>query len=251
MSDIKIGIVGMGTVGTAVYHSLCSVFNDITIFDPAKIDTDGSVLYDREFIFMCLPSPEELEATADLIISSSGREDIVFIIKTTMPIGRTEHLQWVYGNYFVYNPEFLTDRTAVPDFMNQHRIILGGAGSDMVEELYRYRFRHIPIYKVTSRTAEFVKMMTNLFFMNKISFMNEMHDIAKCEGLPWDSIVKLFATDGRIANSHLDVPGHDGERGFGGKCFPDNLDEMLRWMDEKNYDSKVVSAIKETNDKYR
>ena len=68
--------------------------------------------------------------------------------------------------------------------------------------------------------------------------------MAESEYIDWDSLMKIFTTDGRIANSHLEIPGHDGQRGFGGKCFPANLDEMLRWMSEKDYDSEMIKAIK-------
>lgn len=253
MCDNKIGIVGLGTVGNAVYQTFSPKFPNIALYDPEKGHDDFHNLFDCEFIFMCLPTPKDVMDIGYQIADYSEREDIVFIVKSTLPIGYTEELQHMCGNQWCFNPEFLTDRTAVQDFQMQHRVIIGGTGgdeTDRVEDLYKERFPHVPVYATCSRTAEFVKLMTNLFFMNKISFMNEMYDMAQAEGLPWAIVMKLFVSDGRISPNHLEI-GLDGERGFGGKCFPENLDEMLRWMDEKGYDSKMIKAIKDTNDKYR
>jgi UDPglucose 6-dehydrogenase len=256
MIDSKIGIAGMGTVGTAVYHAFSSVFPNIVCYDKYKEQGEIKDLYDCQYIFMCLPDVTIVERVANKIVSDTGREDIVFIVKTTMPIGATDKLQTIYGNNWCFNPEFLTDRTANQDFMNQDRIILGGdpygmSVADEVEELYRHRFRHVPILKTTHKTAEFVKLMTNMYFMTKITFMNEMFDMARAEGLPWDSVVKLFSTDSRINYSHLDVPGPDGKQGFGGKCFPANIEELLRFIEFRGHDSELIPAVKRKNDKYR
>ena len=249
----KVGVVGYGTVGQAVYSSVSPKF-DTVIYDPYKGYDDLTALYDCNYIFMCLPKQRDVMDVGYAIVDGSGREDIVFIVKTTVDIGYTEYLQQICGNAWCFNPEFLTDRTAIQDFRSQHRIVLGGTCGnevEMVQDLYREIFPHTPVIKVHARTAEMGKLMINLFFMTKISFMNEMRDIADAEGIPWDSLMKVFSTDGRIALSHLDVPGHDGKRGFGGKCFPKNLDDFLDWMEYKDRESHMIKAIKQTNDKYR
>jgi len=252
VSNYKVGIIGMGVIGNAVYHSFSSVIPDLVMYDPEKIPTSTlDVMYDRDFIFLCLPNQTVLEEVISLVVNESGRDDINFIIKTTVPIGFTEHIQTIYGNNFCFNPEFLTDRTAVNDFMNQERIILGGEFVDSIEELYRCRFPYVPIQITTSKTAEFVKLMINLYFTTKISFMNEMRDMTEVGGLDWNETVKLFSGDSRISNSHLEVPGPDGKRGFGGKCFPDNLEMMIEWLSEKGCKSEMLEGVKNTNNKYR
>jgi UDPglucose 6-dehydrogenase len=251
--DKKIGIVGFGTVGMAVYHSFSPHFETV-IYDPDKEHDDFHNLFDCDCIFMCLPNEKLVMDMGYQIADFSEREDILFIVKTTLSVGFTEELQKICGNAWCYNPEFLTERTAIQDFRCQHRIVLGHTGDDeaeMAEEYYKEVFRHVPVIRTRARTAEMAKLMTNLFFMTKISFMNEMKDVADHEGICWDNLMKIFTTDGRISNSHLEVPGHDGIRGFGGKCFPDNLERFMDYLDKNNYDSEMIKAIKKTNDKYR
>ncbi len=79
-----------------------------------------------------------------------------------------------------------------------------------IEALYRNRFVHTPIYKTTYEGAELVKYMANCFFALKISYLNEIYDIAKKLGIEYDDLKKMWLADGRIGNSHADVPGHDG-----------------------------------------
>ena len=250
---MKIGIAGMGVVGKAVYHAFSPVYPDIKTFDVNDDSTSVEDLFECDYIFICVPA-EEVEGLAYSIAHCTEREDIVFILKSTVPMGTTDKLQQVCGNEWVFNPEFLTDRTANLDFINSPRFIIGGTGghgADMVEDLYRERFRYTPIIKTTATAAEFVKYMTNLFFMTKVSFMNEMLNASDELGLPWDSVVKMFIADGRIGNSHLEVPGPDGKKGFGGKCFPENINTYLDWTERAGVNDELIRAVREVNNTYR
>lgn len=253
METTKIGIVGMGVVGKAVYNAFSPVYPDITTFDIQDPDDSIDCMLDREYIFICVPA-DAVEGVAYSIVNCSEREGIVFILKSTVLPGTTENLQRMCGNEWVFCPEFLTDRTANLDFINSSRFIIGGTGGhgvEMVTDLYRHRFRHTRIIKTTSRHAEFVKYMTNLFFMQKIMFMNEMNACARDLGLSWDSVLNQFISDGRIGNSHLDVPGHDGKKGFGGKCFPENINTWVDFTEERGLDNELVKKVRELNDIYR
>ena len=97
-----------------------------------------------------------------------------------------------------------------------------------VEELYRWRFgESIPVIRNNYETADMIKYMNNCYFATKVSFMNEMHQIAKKSNGDWDDAVRGFVSDGRIGHSHLGVPGHDGKYGFGGSCFPKDIQAMI------------------------
>ena len=84
--------------------------------------------------------------------------------------------------------------------------------------------------------------MANCFFSVKISFMNEMLEIAEKLEVNWEKAREGFITDGRVGNSHLDVPGHDGSRGFGGKCFPKDINAFINIAKENGIDPKVLEA---------
>ena len=246
---MKVGIIGMGVVGKAVYHAFSPVIPDLKCYDK---DGTGNLeeLRDRDFIFICVPATA-IRDVVDELLDGTTKRNIVFILKSTVVPGTTDDLQHMFGNYWVFNPEFLTDRTANLDFINSPKFILGGAQADRVEELYRERFRHTPIFKTTTKSAEFVKYMTNLYFMTKISFMNEMRNVSDELGLPWDSVVKMFVSDGRVTNSHLEVPGPDGKKGFGGKCFPENINTYLDWAERNGINDDLIHVVREVNYLYR
>ena len=89
--------------------------------------------------------------------------------------------------------------------------------------------------------------MCNCFFATKVSFMNEMRQFSDVFGCEWDLALEGFITDGRIGNSHIDVPGHDGDYGFGGKCFPKDLNAMMYKCKQVGIDPKVMTAVWEKN----
>ncbi len=120
-----------------------------------------------------------------------------------------------------------------------------------IEALYRNRFVHTPIYKTTYEGAELVKYMANCFFALKISYLNEIYDIAKKLGIEYDDLKKMWLADGRIGNSHADVPGHDGDRGFGGKCFIKDINALVQWADKNNFELNTLKATIETNKRVR
>ena len=155
---------------------------------------------------------------------------------------------------FVFNPEFLTERKARLDFINTSRIVLGSnnpLANDTVEKLYRIRFPYTRIIKTDFATAQLIKYMANCFFATKVSFMNEMYQVCKAIDGDWDTAVEGFITDGRIGNSHIDVPGHDGDFGFGGKCFPKDLNAMIKKAESLGVTPNVMKGAWEKNKEVR
>jgi UDPglucose 6-dehydrogenase len=178
------------------------------------------------------------------------REDNIFIVKSTVTPGTVEALIKAYPNLdIIHSPEFLTERNARLDFINAPRIILGGEENllDETEKLFRSRFPYIKIIKTDVTSAQFIKYMANCFFATKVSFMNEMKQAADKLGVKWDDAMHGFISDGRIGNSHLDVPGHDGSLGFGGKCFPKDLNAFIGLFEELGVEPKVMRAAWQKN----
>lgn len=259
----KIGIIGNGFVGSAIVNALalkCEV--KIYDIDSTKRTHDlAEVVNDSDFVFLCLPTPMKhfLGGPIDLSVYLKSLEEInkvfvsknqVFIIKSTVVPGTTESLSEKYPHFnFVFNPEFLTERNANLDFINASRIVLGGpkALTDRVEEMYRVRFPHKRIIKSDYKTSEMIKYMCNCFFSTKISFMNEMKQIVSKINGDWNTVMEGFTSDGRIGNSHLEVPGHDGHHGFGGKCFPKDINAMIYFCQSINVEPTVLKAVWQKN----
>ena len=127
---------------------------------------------------------------------------------------------------------------------------MGGEKQDTSEvaDLYKWRFGDsIPCIETNFETAEMIKYMNNCFFATKVSFMNEMYDVASKCGVDWKVAVDGWVRDGRIGHTHLAVPGPDGERGFGGSCFPKDVQAMITFGNSLNVDMKTLIGAWETN----
>ena len=121
-----------------------------------------------------------------------------------------------------------------------------------VESLYRTRFgEYIPILKTNYQTAELIKYMNNCFFATKVSFLNEMKIIADSIDANWDESIEGFILDGRIGHSHLQVPGPDGNFGFGGSCFPKDMRALIAFAKENNIPLNTIEGAWKTNLKVR
>ena len=259
----NIGIIGNGFVGSAISNGF-SLKANVRIYDINENRRTHSLeetINLSEFIFLCLPTPmtEVSGGPIDLNIYYDCLSQIkkiyqdkqqVFIIKSTVIPGTTEQFCNRFPDFnFVFNPEFLTERSANLDFINATRIVLGGPEhhTTRVEKLYRTRFPYKSIIHTDYKTSEMIKYMCNCFFSTKISFLNEMMQVAKHLDVCWDSAMKGFISDGRIGNSHIEVPGHDGSLGFGGKCFPKDINAMIHFMNSIGVKPSVLQAVWDKN----
>lgn len=261
---MKIGIVGNGFVGSAIIHGFVLHTDDILIYDKDKSKSTHTlyeIAQQSDIVFICVPTPmfktgecdlSIVEEVVDEICSFKDRNrDLVVVIKSTVVPGTVEGLAEKFPEIdFVFNPEFLTERRARLDFINTSRVVLGGTSQlalEKVESLYRIRFPYVKIVKTDFGTAQLIKYMANCFFATKISFMNEMKQICDAIDGNWDEAMDGFISDGRIGNSHIDVPGHDGSLGFGGKCFPKDINAMISKSLELGINPTVMIAAWEKN----
>ncbi len=255
----NIGIIGNGFVGSAIAAGF-ALHTNVMIYDkdPSRsTHTLQNVLEECEFIFVGVPTPmvSVENGEIDLTILDAVMEEIdqlnnhqhdnIIIIKSTVIPGTTQRYINKYPNLnIIFNPEFLTERSARLDFINASRIVLGGKLSllERVEQLYRIRFPATQIVMTGAESAEFIKYMCNCFFATKLSFMNEMKQLTEIRGLDWNTIMVGFLSDGRIGNSHVDVPGHDGDSGFGGKCFPKDINAFIKYFERNDVEPTVLRA---------
>lgn len=264
---MKLGIIGNGFVGSAIIHGFVLHTDDIMIYDKnpkRSTHTINNLALNSDIIFICVPTPMFESGECDLSIVESVVEELsqyksinkkVIVIKSTVVPGTTEGLAAKYPEMnFVFNPEFLTERKARLDFINTSRIVLGSnnpLANNIVEKLYRLRFPYTKIIKTDFGTAQLIKYMANCFFATKVSFMNEMFQICDAINGDWEKAIEGFITDGRIGNSHIDVPGHDGDMGFGGKCFPKDLNAMIKKSEELGVSPDVMKGAWKKNNEVR
>jgi len=256
----KVGIIGNGFVGSALVNGF-ALHADVKVYDKStnKTVNEYDETINSDYVFICVPTPMAKGGECDLSIMDSvlgelaGRQEnpnAINIIKSTVPPGTLETYSERYQNLkLVSNPEFLTERSANLDFINSIRIILGGSPehTEKVALLYRDRFPYKKIIQTDFATSQFVKYMCNCFFATKVSFMNEMFQAAKVLNVNWDDARNGFISGGRVGNSHLDVPGHDGQLGFGGTCFPKDINSFISVFEKIGVDPKVLKAAWEKN----
>jgi UDPglucose 6-dehydrogenase len=268
-SDLVIGIIGNGYVGGAAAYSFSQIA-EVLINDIEKTRSTSSIseiVLKSNIIFVCVPTPTDEDGIVltevDSVMETIHKyrdaykehpADQIVVIKSTVVPGTCIDYISKYGFHIVSNPEFLTQRTAKLDFINPDRIVIGSMNtpvSETLTEAYKLLLQDPPIIYVHPTEAEMIKYVSNCFFATKISFMNEMNQIVENLGIRWESVVKGVSASGRIANSHLQVPGPDGKYGYGGACFPKDVDAMIRLAEKFNVKPLVLTSVQDKNKEVR
>ena len=262
---MKIGIVGQGYVGTAVKEIFSKHYNVETYDldkDKCSVDYLEDIVELSNIIFVCVPTPMKKDGSCDTSIVEAVVKDIndmvvsrnvsgrIVAIKSTIPPGTTEILNKECRNISIlFNPEFLTEANFIEDFKNQNRIIIGGPrpASTKLRQLYSLVFPNVPIIKTGSTTAEMVKYFTNTFLATKVSFANEMKQICDEIDIDYDKVVEYSTYDERLGKSHWAVPGPDGKLGFGGSCFPKDINALVKLCEKYDFHPNVLVGAIETN----
>ena len=261
-----IGIIGQGFVGNAVYQKFKKYYDVHTYdLDESKSNDSKENVIHQQYLFLCLPTPMNADGSCNVDIIEKELEHIdliadnhetikTIVIKSTIPPGTTEKWNRKYEALdIVFNPEFLTEANAVSDYENQDRIILGGPrpASTNLKRIFSKVFPKARIIKTNSIYAEMVKYTTNTFLSTKVSFANEIYQICQVVGADYDKVMEYATLDKRLGTSHWQVPGHDGDFGFGGHCFPKDLSALLHLTEKFGTINNVLQATKDTNDEIR
>jgi len=256
MSKYKVGIIGNGFVGESQAFAF-SPTSEVKVYDidPLKSLNTLEEIYKCDFVFVCVPTPMKKDGSQDLSYVEEVFENAefgpIYILKSTVLPGTTEELNQKYHNLsIIFSPEFLTERTAKLDMLTQARIVLGGEKwmTAKVRKLFEQRFMNRTFIETDSKTAEIIKYMNNSFFATKVSIMNEFKLLCDAVGADWDTALYGFTSDHRIGDSHLHVPGPDGKLGYGGTCFPKDVNAIISFA-KKQYglDLNTIKGGWETN----
>ena len=217
-----------------------------------------------QIIFLALPTPPGEDGSADLSYVLKVAEELgeimteykVIIDKSTVPVGTAEKvreaalLKAQVDFDVVSNPEFLREGFAVDDFLKPDRVVIGTSSAKarkILEKLYRPFVRQgNPIYFMDERSAELTKYAANAFLATKITFMNEIANFCELVGADVDSVRKGVGSDTRIGKRFL-FPGI----GYGGSCFPKDVQALVKSGKEEGYDFRIVQAVMDINQKQK
>jgi UDPglucose 6-dehydrogenase len=215
---------------------------------------------DVQVIFLALPTPPGEGGAADLKYVLGVADHLgkimtgykVIVDKSTVPVGTADKVEAaIRANYsgefdVVSNPEFLREGVAVDDFMKPDRVVIGAKSErafEVMDELYApYVRQGNPVMHMDTRSAELTKYAANSFLATKISFMNEIARLCELLGADVDMVRKGVGSDDRIGKRFL-FPGI----GYGGSCFPKDVQALVHSAAEVNYDFKILKAVEEVN----
>ncbi len=265
---MNVGVIGYGYVGSATGAGFSSNSeNKVFWYDKFKKsqNTLDEVIEKSDFIFVCVPTPifsdysgmdmSIVESVIDQVAPKISGTDKILIIKSTSLPGTAEKFMKKYpGVNFVMNPEFLTQKNANRDFLNPARTVIGTrlqGIADRVVKLYKTILPKNQPYIITDPTsAEVAKYMGNLMLASKVLLANEFYDLSQKVGANYLDVQKIVESDPRIG-THLGVPGPDGDRGFGGACFPKDTIGILGLAKKMKVDMSALKAIWDKNIKIR
>jgi len=257
-----VGVIGLGFVGTAVQKGFESTHKVIT-YDIQKDCTENSitdVVKTAQVTFICVPTPMNSDGTCNTSIVESVLTEIaavddiksVCVLKSTIPPGTTNRLAEMFPTITIgFNPEFLTEKNYINDFMSQVNIIVGHTHDisqvKSVVELYWERFPNSKVFITTAKEAEMIKYVANTFLATKVAYLNEIWQICQNTGINYDHISSILKQDERLGHTHWQVPGHDGHFGFGGTCFPKDINALIQFANEHGQSTPLLNAIWQKN----
>lgn len=221
----------------------------------------GEGIKDAAIIFLALPTPPGEDGSADLKYILGVADDLgkmltdykVIIDKSTVPVGTAEKVQAAIAKNYkgdfdvVSNPEFLREGVAVDDFMKPDRVVIGTNSErarKVMGDLYAPFVRQgNPVIFMDERSAELTKYAANSFLATKISFMNEVARLCEKLGADVDMVRRGIGSDDRIGKRFL-FPGI----GYGGSCFPKDVQALVKSSSEVNYDFEILNAVMKVNE---
>jgi UDPglucose 6-dehydrogenase len=217
----------------------------------------AEVAQDAEFLYVCVGTPSTYSGDADLSAVWSVLDDLpelegrpVLVMKSTVPVGTGEKVRAALDARgldhvgYVSNPEFLAEGTAVRDFMNADRIVVGAfdpEDGDRVGALHEKL--EVPVVRSDVASAEMIKLAANAFLMTRISFINEIANVCELVGADVEEVARGIGLDHRLGPHFLRAG-----IGYGGSCFPKDASALKQLASNSGYHFQLLSAVIEVNE---
>jgi UDPglucose 6-dehydrogenase len=255
---MKIGIIGLGYVGSAV--AATHKHHEIVVRDPKLNQESASLdcILQCDAIYICVPSPMNDDGSCNVEYIEAVLEEIqnyskVIIAKSTLPPDFYKKLQLKFHN-LVHVPEFLTAANAVNDYEQSAWVLVGGEEPFVEYAIDVIRSSSIvakKYVKTNIATASMFKYIANSFLATKVTYMNDMYHLANQLDISWNDIKEISKNDSRLGDTHWDVPGPDGLFGYGGACFPKDVSAIIEHAKSFRIELSLLESVKQINKKHR
>ncbi len=266
MEKRTIAIIGHGYVGQAIEAYFKEKFT-IVIYDPAKGQSDCEAVQKAQLAVVCVPTNMREDGSVDLSLieeTFAWLKTESIVIKSTVPPGTTALLAQKFDleDCLVFSPEYIGEGgypmpywedVPHPTDMKQHTYFIFGGSARAREKVIPFFERvsgpYAKYIQTDSTTAELVKYTANTWIATKVTFCNELFDIAKTFGVDYRILRELWLLDGRSTPAHTLVYGES--RGFGGKCIPKDTAGLVKAAEQKGYDAQLLKSVLATNAAFR
>ena len=260
----KIAIIGLGFVGSALEKAIRKEKSIIAKIDP-KLNTSVKNLIDfrPEIIFITVPTPMLNNGDQDISIVKNVLSEIkIHNIKSLIVIKSTilpSNIQPIFAKLknCVYNPEFLREMHAYDDFIKGELIVFGGE-KKLTDELATFYNNFTKCinkeYIYTDPiAASMIKYCINSYLATKVTYFNQLNSVFNASGTSesWENFIFAINKDKRIGNTHMDVPGHDGLKGFGGACLPKDTNSFFKYSRMIGKPFSLLNHVLKVNNKIR
>ena len=259
---MKIGIIGLGYVGSAIAYA--HRHDEVIVRDPKLKDSaELHQFNDCDAVYICVPSPSTEDGHCDTSILESVLKELTFaniakdkvlISKVTAPPSVYVRLLEQYPN-LVHCPEFITAADHISDYQNSGYFTFGGQKEwcERAKDIVRSAVPlvHDKLLITDIKSASLYKYMMNSYLATKVTFMNDMKELADRYDINWNEFTNLATWDDRIGYTHMSVPGPDGEYGWGGACFPKDIAAIIMEGIDREVDMELLQRVEILNHKHR
>jgi UDPglucose 6-dehydrogenase len=252
---MKIGLIGRGTVGKAVYEGLQHLGHQMSFFDPAYEGSTLADVLDTECVFICVPTNQSENGDCDTSIvekvidelEQAGYKGLVSVKSTVVP-GTSDRLAAEHPTLRICSvPEFLRAKTALADFMYNHDLLIIGSHKDEDFELIKEIHGNLPkaVSCVKPTEAEVVKYFNNVNHSVQIIFANIAYDVCKSLGVDYNNVYNAIIKRECFNPAYLMC--NDNLRGFGGHCLPKDTSAWANLVKKLGLNYTMIDAVQEDN----
>jgi len=255
---MKIGIIGLGVVGSAIKYGFEKLGHDIVFHDIA-LNTSIKDVLDSEVCFLCVPSPSADDNSCDTSIVEDVVDKLlkekysgIICIKSTVVPGTTKNLRKKYKtDKICFVPEFLRERCASIDFVENHDVCIIGCTSDESYEIIKKAHGHLPrkVERLTPTEAELTKYFNNIYNATLITFANSFYEVCEATGANYTNVKNAIVMRDHIQDIYLDC--NKNFRGFGGMCLPKDTKAIAFLCKNEEIDVEFFDSILKENSKYK